>query len=105
MPGDITKVSVGRQHRQVVAETELRQQRIDGADLTAAASAFISQFGRIDMVAPVGNQQWQSGKPVEDLCAVPWSGETLQKFLQNEPGSHEFFARLDRTNQFAWLIP
>ena len=76
MPGDIAKVSVGRQHREVVAETELRQQRIDRADLNAATSAFASQFGGVHMVAPIGNQQRQRGEPIEDLAAVPRSGET-----------------------------
>ena len=33
MPGDIPKVSVGRQHREVVADTELRQKRIGRAGL------------------------------------------------------------------------
>jgi hypothetical protein len=41
VPGDIAKVSVGRQHREVVADTELRQKRIDRAGLNAAASTFV----------------------------------------------------------------
>src|SRR5207244_1161994 len=41
VPGDIAKVSVRRQHREVVAETKLRQQRIDRADLNAAAAALV----------------------------------------------------------------
>jgi hypothetical protein len=101
MPGDIVKVSVCGQHRKVVVEAELSQQRIDGTDLNSAASAFVPQFGRLDMVAPVGNQERQCGEPIENLCAVPWSGKALQEFLQNEPGGHEFLARFDSTDQFA----
>ena len=56
MAGYMAKVSVGRQHRQVVADAKLRQQSIDRTDLNAAAETFVAQFRRVDMVAPVGNQ-------------------------------------------------
>jgi hypothetical protein len=82
--GDIAKVSVGRQHREVVAKTELCQQRSDGADLDGAAAAFVSQFGRFHMVTPVGNQQRQRDEPIVDLRTASRPGEALQKLLQNE---------------------
>ena len=104
VPRDIAKISVGRQHREVVAEADLCQQRIDGADLNAATSAFVSQFGRVYMVAPVGNQQRQRGEPIEDLRAVPWSGEALQKLLKHKPGGQEFLAGFDGPDQFAWFV-
>ena len=104
MPGDIPKVFVGRQHREVVPETELSQHCIDGADLNAAASAFVSQFGCVHVVAPIGNQQRQRGEPIEDLRAASRSGETLQEFLQNEPGGHELLAGFDGTDQLAPFI-
>ena len=31
MPGDIAKISVGRQHGEAMAQTELRQERIDSS--------------------------------------------------------------------------
>ena len=101
MPGDVAKVSIGRQHRQIVAETELRQQRIDRTDLNAASPASVSQFGSFYVVAPVGNQQRQRREPIEDLRPVARSGEALQKLLQNEPGGDEFLAGFDGTDQFA----
>lgn len=107
MPGDILKVFVGREHREVVAKAELRQQRIDRADLNAASSAFVSLIGRVHMVAPIGNQQRQSGEPFEDLPAIPRSGEALQELLQNEPGRHELLAasmaRISSRRSFAAL--
>jgi hypothetical protein len=102
VPGDIAKVSVGRQHREVVADTKLRQKRIDRAGLNAAASTFGSQLGRLHMVAPVGHQQRQRGEPIENLPTVPRAGEALQKLLQDETGGHEFFAGADGADQ---LIP
>jgi len=100
VPGDIAKVSVGRQHREVVADTELRQKRIDRAGLNAAASTFVSQFGRLHMVASVRHQHRQRGEPIKNLRTVPRAGEALQKLLQDETGGHEFFAGSDRADQF-----
>ena len=104
VPGDITKVSVGGQHHEVVAETKLRQQRIDGAGLNAAAPAFVFQFGRVRVLTSVGNQHRQCGEPIEDLAAVARSGEALQKLLQNEASGHEFLAGLDSADQFASFL-
>jgi hypothetical protein len=104
MPSDIAKVPIGRQHREVVAEAELRQQRVDRADLNAAASAFVSQSGCVHMVEPVRNEQRQLSEPIEDLLAIPRSGEALQNFLQNQSGGHEFLAGFDGTDQFASFV-
>ena len=104
MLGDFAKVSVCRQHRKVVAQTELREQRVDGADLNAASPAGVSQLGRLDMVAPVRNQQRQCGEAIEDLRAIPRSGEALQKLLKDEPGRHEFLARFYCTDQLASFV-
>ena len=101
MPGDIVKVSVGRQHSEAVAQTELRQERVDGADLNAAAPAFVSQFGCVHVVSPVRNQERQRREPIEDLHTVPRSGEALQKLLQNKTGGHELLAGFDGADQFA----
>jgi hypothetical protein len=56
------------------------------------------------MITPVGNQQRQRGKPIEDLGAVPRPGEALQKFLQNEAGGDEFLPGLNGTDQFAHFL-
>jgi hypothetical protein len=104
MPGDIAKVSVGRQHREVVADTKLRQKRIDRAGLNAAPSTFVFQFGRLHMVAPVGHQQRQRGEPIEDLRSVPRSGEALQNLLRNEAGGYEFFPGFYGADQLAAFV-
>jgi hypothetical protein len=81
MPRDIVKVPVDCQHGQVVAEAELGQQRIDRSDLNAGAPAFVSQFGSVHMITPVGNQQRQRCEPVEDLRSVPRSRKPLAEAL------------------------
>jgi hypothetical protein len=79
MPREIVKVPVGCQHRQLVTETELGQQCIDRSDLNSGAPAFVSQFGSVHMITPVGNQERQSG-------------------------GHEFLAGFDRADQLAALV-
>jgi len=103
MPRDIVKVPVGCQHGQVVAEAELGQQRIDRSDLDAGAPAFVSQFGSVHMITPVGNQQRQRCEPVEDLRSVPRSRKPLQKLLQHQSSGHEFLAGFDCADQLASL--
>ena len=56
------------------------------------------------MVEPVGNEQRQRSEPIEDLFAVPRSGEALQNLLQNQSGGHEFLAGFDGTDQFASFV-
>jgi hypothetical protein len=56
------------------------------------------------MVAPVGNKQRQSGEAIEDLRAVPWSGEALQNLLQDKPSGYDFLAGFDGANQLARFI-
>ena len=51
-----------------------------------------------------GNPERQRGKPIEDLRAVPRSGEALPELLQNEPRRHEFFAGSDSTDQFVSFL-
>jgi hypothetical protein len=101
MPGDIAKISISRQHGKAVAQTELRQQRLDGADLNAAAPEFVSQFGCVDVVSPVSNQERQRREPIEDLHTVLRSGKALQKLLQNKAGGHELLAGFDGADQLA----
>jgi hypothetical protein len=52
----MNKILVSRQQRQFVADTELGQQSVNGADLHARAAAGVAQFGSVDMVLPIRDQ-------------------------------------------------
>jgi hypothetical protein len=54
----VPEVAIGRQHREIVADAKLREQRIDCTDLNAGTAASVAQFGGIDVVVPVRNEQW-----------------------------------------------
>jgi hypothetical protein len=69
-----------------MTEAQLRQQRVDGADLHTLTAAMIAQLRGIDMVAAIGHQERQSRKPLKDRIAGSRTGKSLQEFLQYEPG-------------------
>lgn len=101
MAGQVVKLPVGREHRQVVTEAKLRQQGVDRPDLNAGSPASVSQFRGVDVVPPVRNQQRQCGKPVDYLLPVPRSGKTMQQFLEDQTGHENCLAGFDGTNQCA----
>jgi hypothetical protein len=41
----------------------------------------IAQSSRVDVIAPIGNQKGQRGKPIYDLAAVLRPRKALQQFL------------------------
>jgi len=98
----VSKISVGRQHRQIVPDAKLCQQRVDRPDLNAAAPTSVAQLGGVDVVAPVGNEQRQRGKPIEDLPPIARPGKALQKLLQNKTGGQKRLAGLDGANQLTY---
>src|ERR1700724_3587523 len=82
--GDMAKVSVGRQHRQVVTDAKLRQQCVDRTDLNTISATTVSQFRCVGMVLPIGHQKRQRREAIEYPLARSRPGKALQKLLQNE---------------------
>lgn len=85
--GNAEKIVIGCQHQQFMTNAQLRQQSIDCSNLNTLATAGIPQFGGMNMVVPVWNQQWQCCKVLDDLFVCFWFRETLQEFLQHQPGT------------------
>jgi len=85
------EIVVGRQQRQFVTNAELREQRVDGANLHAGAAATIAQFCGIDVILPIRSQKREGREPVDEVFARAWSGEPLQQFLQHQPGGYDGF--------------
>ena len=76
--GHVAEVFVGGQHRQIVANTQLRQEGVDRSDLNSGAAAAVAKFGRVHMIAPIGNEKRKGGKAIDDCRralgpANPWS--------------------------------
>lgn len=93
------EVFIGREQRQPVAEAQLRDQRVDSADLSPCTPAAVSQVCGVDMVLPVGNEQRQGRKPLDDALSRARAGESVEQFLQNEARSHHDLAALQSTAQ------
>ncbi len=69
MAGDELKVIVGRQHRQAVANAELRQESVDDSNLDAGTTTSVPQIRRADVILAIRHKQWHRGKSVQNLRA------------------------------------
>jgi len=72
------KIPIARQHRQPMADTQLRQQCVDRADLNAMTTASIAKRRRFDVIGSIGHEEGECGEPIQDLLTCLWSREALQ---------------------------
>ncbi len=72
------KVTVSREHQQLMPNTKLRKQRVDRANLKAGAATRVAQLCSLDMVTSVGNQQRQDCKLFDNLLTRLRSGKALE---------------------------
>jgi len=101
MSRDAAKIAIRREHGQIVAHTKFCQKRIDGADLHAGAPTSIAQFGRVNMVLPVRDDERQGGETIEYLRPRPRPRETLQQLLQDQSGRQDDILALQGAPQRA----
>jgi hypothetical protein len=80
------KIAVGTEHREVMSDTKLREERIDRADLKTAAAALVAKFCGGNVVFSLWHDERQRSEPVEDLCSRLGAAEPLEKFLKNQSG-------------------
>ncbi len=67
-------------------DAKLREQRINGADLDTGLAAGIAQDRSTDVVVPIGLQQGQGSKTLDDPGVRLGARETLQQLLNNQSG-------------------
>lgn len=96
---NMAEILIGCQHCQVIAQAELRQQRVDRPDLHTFAAALIAQFRRMNVVVAIRHDQRQGGKPLDDLVPALGAGETLQNFLEHEAGGEKRLTGFERPDQ------
>jgi hypothetical protein len=92
VPRDIRKVVVGGEHRQVVCDTELREQRIDRIDLYATAAALIPEFCRSYVVFPLRNEPGERVESLNDCFSRSRPVKSLQQLLQDQSGGEHRFS-------------
>jgi len=88
------EVIVGAQQRQIVPDAQLGEERVDRADLNTCSAACVPKVGRRDMVLAIRLHQGKRSETLNDLYAGLGSGETLEQFLENQPGRHDEIARV-----------
>lgn len=75
---DTLKIPITRQHQQPMADTQLRQQRVDRADLNAMPTARIAKRRRFDVIGSIGHEERECGEPIQNLLTRLWPREALQ---------------------------
>jgi hypothetical protein len=97
------EIVVGRQQGERMADTELRQNGVDGTYLQTGPATAVSQFRRIDVILPVRGQERQGCEPVDNVFARARTGKSLQQFLQNESGGQDSCATFKGIAQRSYL--
>lgn len=111
MARDVAEIAVRRQHREIMAQAELRQERVDGADLRARPTTAIAQLGGLNMVPSVRRDKRQGREPIENLRSRLGSGESLQQLLQDQTGCQNHVLAVQSAPQggglrrLRWAIP
>ena len=97
------EIVVGRQQHQVVANAQLRDDRVDRANLQAGATTAIAQFRGLDMIQPIRSQEGQRRKAVNDVLSRLRAGKSLQQFLQDQTRDYNRFTAFERVAQYVNL--
>jgi len=80
-------------------DTQLRKQRIDCPYLYTRAAQSIPNFCGIDVILSGRFDERERRKSLHDILVSSRSQETLQQFLQNQPGRYHGFAAAERRAQ------
>lgn len=102
----VDEVLIGAEKNKVMPDAELRNQRIDRADLDTRPAACVSDASRSNMVFSVRLNQCQRREPLHDLITCFRTREALKKFLQHKTGGdHNVCAtKCVLQCQYRWLF-
>lgn len=98
-PGRSDEVMIGRQQGQLVADAELREQRVNRSDLQSAPPAGIAQLRCRDMIVPVRSEERERREALDDQPASLGSGKALEQFLQHQAGRDDRITALERVDE------
>ena len=91
---DAAKIQITRQHKQAMANAQLRQERIDRANLNAMSAARVSKGRGFDVIGSIGHEDGKRGETVYYLLTCFRTGEPLEKLLQDQSCSQDRLATL-----------
>jgi hypothetical protein len=96
---DALEVGIGREQHQFVPNTELREKRIDRADLTAVSAACVAKLRGFDVIAPLRGDEGQHRKPLHDPIAGLRTAKALEELLQDEACRKDRIAGRERVRE------
>lgn len=97
------KVGVGRKHREIVPDAQLREECVDRSDLNPGASTVVSELGCFDMVATIRDDERQGQESFENFVFGLWPGKTLQQLLENKSSREDGLIAFDGAGKSADL--
>lgn len=86
------EIVVGRQEKQIIMDTYLSKQRIDRPQLYSRSPRSIPNFRGIDVILSDRFDKRKRSKSLHNVFVSSRSQETLQQFLQNQPGRYHGFS-------------
>lgn len=93
------EIPVGTEHREVMSDTKLREERVDRSDLKATAAALVAKVCSGDVVFALWHDERKRGEPIEDLRSRFRAAEPLKKLLKNQSGRKNRSLALKRVGQ------
>ena len=96
---DALKIVIARQHQQVVADTQLRQERIDRAYLNAMTTAYVAKGRGFDVIGSIRHEEGKSGESLQNLFTRLGSRKALQQLLYHQSRRQDRLAVLNRLHQ------
>jgi len=103
MRSNTRKIIIGREQREVVPNAELRENRIDGADLNPGSATTVAKLGCVNVVLAFRRDYRQGAEAIDDLGSVTRARETLEELLEHKAGRDDRFSALERALQRANL--
>ena len=97
------EIPVGGEHRELVADAQLGQERIDGPDLQAPPAAGVPQMGGVDVIPPIGDQERKVAEAFDDPISGSGAAEPLEQLLEDEPRGEDRLSGFQRPREFRHL--
>jgi len=82
-----------------MTHAQLGEEGIDGANLHAGATAAVSQSRGVDVILPIWGDERQCRELLDYRVTRSRARESLQQFLQDEPGGQDHLVALQGVAQ------
>lgn len=89
----VLEVAVSAEELEIARDAELRDKRVDGADLYAGASTPVSEISRRDVVVSTGLNIRQRSEPAANLGLRAVGQEPLEELLNDKAGGYDQLGR------------